>query len=160
MGSGRRQAAARHGSSSVTIWGCCGGTDPPCCCSAPWSCCVVPRVQGGRLRPVGAALLHPPICTEEPLFALIKASTKCPTCKITFLLAGIDGAVWDWRLLHFHVQGSAKQPALLVSVLRVSALNPSCTQHPFIAAPPKTQEWNKLWCHPWAHNHETLQKTP
>lgn len=115
--------------------------------------------QGGGLRPVGAALLHPLICTKEPLFVLIKASAKCPTCKISFLLAGIDGAVWDWHLLHFQGQGSAKQP-VPVSVLCISVLNSSCTQHPFIAAPPITQEWNKPWCHSWACNHEILQKTP
>lgn len=62
---------------------------------------------------LGAALLHPLICITEPLFALINVSAKCLMCEISFLLAGIDGAVWDSRLLRFPGQDSANQPGVV-----------------------------------------------
>lgn len=74
--------------------------------------------QPGGLRPavpiLGAALLHPLICIAEPLFALINVSAKCLMCEISFLLAGIDRAVWDSRLLRFQGQDSANQPGVVL----------------------------------------------
>lgn len=89
--------------------------------------------QPGGLRPavlvLGAALLHPLICIAEPLFALINVSAKCLMCEISFLLAGIDGAVWDSRLLRFPGQDSANQPGVV-------SLGFCCAQYQLAGIPP------------------------
>lgn len=63
---------------------------------------------------LGAAFLHPLICIAEPLFALINVSAKCLMCEISFLLAGIGGAVWDSRLICFQGQDSPDKPVLVL----------------------------------------------
>lgn len=60
--------------------------------------------------PPAVPALRPLMDTAEPLFALINVSAKCLMCEISFLLAGIGGAVWDLRSLRFQGQGSPGNP--------------------------------------------------
>lgn len=84
----------------------------------------VPQEQDGKthrlgwLQPavpdLGAAFLHSLICIGQPLFALINVSVKCLMYEISFLLAGIGGAVWDSCLLCFRGQESPDEPVLVL----------------------------------------------
>lgn len=100
--------------------------------------------------PPAVPALRPLIGTAEPLFALINVSAKCLMCEISFLLAGIGGAVWDLRSLRFQGQGSPGNPRWSRSVSGLWRAGGSCSAHRH-PRPPRTHQWDKPGCHPWVH---------